>query len=88
MMPCAPFQTSDGTRGLACVRGRSRRRCSVCKNAWADFSCDFPRPDRKSGTCALPLCGKCKVKVGDDLDFCPHHPRETPPGPAQIGMDL
>jgi hypothetical protein len=86
-MPCIPFQTKDGAMGIMCMRG-GRRRCSACKNAWADLECDYPEPKRKSGTCDKALCTSCRVKVGEDLDYCPHHPRDATPGPAQGALPL
>lgn len=86
-MPCVPFTTPDGLRGIACLGKRGRRKCSACKTAWADLACDFPDDKKKSGTCDKPLCTKCAVHVGEDLDHCPSHPRGTPSGPAQLGLE-
>lgn len=86
-MICEHVQMPGGGFAIVCHRG-SRRRCSVCKNAWADLSCDFPTPTRKSGTCDKPLCTACAVKMGEDLDFCPSHPRGVPPGAAQEALPL
>lgn len=87
-MPDIWFQTPDGMRGVARVSRRPRRRCSnhPCTR-WAVFTCDFPS-HRKSGTCDKPLCWTCAVKVGPNLDYCPSHPRETPPGPAQGALPI
>lgn len=89
MMPCVPFQTKDGLRGIACTGRRGRRRCnnSPCIR-WATLECDYPDGKRKSGTCDKPLCAECAVHFGEDTDFCPSHSRETPPGPAQLGLAL
>lgn len=87
-MPCIPFQTPDGARGILCTGRRGRRRCSACKNAWASLECDYPAPNRKSGTCDKPLCTGCAVHVGQDLDHCPNHPRGVEPGPAQGSLQL
>jgi hypothetical protein len=87
-MPCIPIQMPGGATAIVCTGRRGRRRCSACKNAWASLECDFPTPSRKSGTCDKPLCTDCAIKMGEDLDYCPHHPRETPPEPAQGALQL
>jgi hypothetical protein len=92
-MPCVVFQTKDGLRGIAKVSHRPRRRCSNVDRSgpctrWASLECDFPSTKKKSGTCDKPLCTTCAVKMGDDLDYCPSHPRDVPPGPAQGGLPL
>ncbi len=78
MMPCIPFQTKDGATGIICTGRRGRRRCSTCKNAWTSLECDYPMPDHKSGTCDKPLCARCAVSIGPNVDHCPHHPKELP----------
>lgn len=86
-MICEPFVTPEGVRGIMCSRG-GRRRCSACKRTWATLECDFPTPARKSGTCDKPLCRRCAISKGDNLDFCPHHPEGGLPGPDQMGLGL
>lgn len=88
MMPCQHVTLKDGTPAIACTGRRGRKRCSACKRTWATLECDFPTPARKSGTCDKPLCQKCAVSKGDNLDFCPHHPADATPGPSQLGMAL
>jgi len=85
MMPCIPFQTKDGLRGFARVSRPRRRKCSCCGTAWSTLECDYPTPSRKSGTCDKPLCGKCAVSVGPNLDYCPDHPAAAG---AQAAMEV
>lgn len=76
MMPGGYVRMPGG--GVAHVRysNRPRRKCSCCKDRRATLECDYPDAKRKSGLCDKPLCAKCAVKVGKDLDHCPHHPRD------------
>lgn len=86
-MPCESVALANGQSAIIC-RGRPRRRkCSVCKDRWSQRECDYPEAKRKSGTCDKPLCMRCAVKGGENIDFCPHHPAGTLRGPAQIAMD-
>jgi len=87
MMPCEHV-TIENRRMIVCTGRRGRRQCSACKNAWASLECDYPDAKKKSGTCDKPLCTECAVKMGENLDYCPHHKTETPPGPAQLGLEL
>jgi hypothetical protein len=47
--------------------------CSVCGKP-GGYLCDFVLPSGK--TCDKPLCGKCRVAKGADLDWCPSHQPE------------
>lgn len=86
-MPCTTHILASGQRAIVCTGRRGRKRCSACKTGWASLECDFPTPARKSGTCDKPLCAECAVRKGENLDFCPHHPKDATPGPAQIAME-
>lgn len=72
--------------GVAHVRfsRKPRRRCSCCRDAWATLECDHPTPSRKSGTCDKPLCRRCAVNGGENIDYCPTHP---PAAGAQLAME-
>ena len=53
-----------------CGRGRSPLPQCRCGRG-ADYLCDEPLGRGK--TCDLPLCGHCRMSIGDDLDLCPVH---------------
>jgi hypothetical protein len=87
-MPCIPLRGEDGSHGLLCVRGRQPRKpCSVCGAKTATYLCDGVLATRlvpvlKGGvqrlvpedqTCDVPLCGRCRVHVPPDQDYCPEH---------------
>jgi hypothetical protein len=80
-MPCVRIRMPGGTVAIACGVRRPRRKCQC--GAWASLSCDFPAPARKAGTCDKPLCERCAIHVGADLDNCPHHVDEAKPVPPQ-----
>jgi hypothetical protein len=86
LMPCHGFN-KDGVSGIYCTGRKGRKKCAACGTQWASLECDFPDQNRKSGTCDKPLCNGCAVTVGPDRDFCPHHPRDVAPGPAQTAME-
>lgn len=68
---------------------KPRKLCVPCLRAGRKTPstklCDYPEgaakvamlPDRglypPSQTCDTPLCGKCAVRKGKDLDWCPEH---------------
>lgn len=80
-MGCEPFELPHGT-AIVCNRGRRRlAKCSICgKPCSGEYLCDYPTPDRKSGTCDRPLCSSCRVSVRREVDVCPDHPRGSQGG--------
>lgn len=77
-MTCETVPFADGIAWL-CNRS-SRKRvpvCSSCRQLTADRLCDFPLPSgeghRKPRTCSAPLCERCAVPVGEDVDYCRSH---------------
>lgn len=86
-MPCIPFRFPDGTRGIACTRGRKRtHRCSVdgC-NAPSEFQCDFRTTPGK--TCDRHLCAVHAHQIGPDVHLCPTHMLESS-GKRQVQSEL
>ncbi len=67
-MTCEPIKLEDGSVAILCGRGRRSPRCR-CGNV-AQNQCDYPAG---KGTCDRHLCGGCRTRVGDDLDYCPDH---------------
>jgi hypothetical protein len=85
-MPCTPVKLAGGQTAIICTGRRPRRKCSVCKERLAQRECDYPDQQRKSGTCDKPLCTRCAVSGGDNIDFCPSHPKDQPG--QQLGLKL
>ena len=71
-MPCNHVTLPGGGYAIICSRGRRPRPCACC-NLPSTKLCDFPTGNGK--TCDLPLCDKCAVKGGPNVDFCPGHER-------------
>jgi hypothetical protein len=70
-MPCETIKLSGGGVAIVKLAARPQRRCSC--GAHATLLCDYPM---RSGTCDKPLCTRCAVPIAEDVDYCPHHPRE------------
>lgn len=85
-MTCESVTLANGTRAIICRSRPRRRKCSCCGTRWAERECDYPDLKRKSGTCDKPLCTKCAVKGGDNIDYCPHHPKDQTG--QQMGLGL
>lgn len=73
-MTCQWIKMPDGGHAILCNARRTRARCSVagCKELSAK-QCDYPRSPQK--TCDRHLCAKHAVPMGDNVDWCPDHPR-------------
>lgn len=66
-MPC---EFMDGM--IICSRGSRQPRCRC--GAPSTKLCDFPLTGEKTGkTCDRPLCDRCTVSAGPDLDYCEPH---------------
>lgn len=72
-MKCTPITLPNGVTGIACRSRQPTKRCKKC-GAVSTILCDF-KPTPESKTCDKPLCRRCAVNVGPDLDHCPDHPR-------------
>ena len=72
-MPCLPFQTPDGMRGIVCVQSRARPRCACGKPA--DLLCDYPVGRGK--TCDRNICACHATEIGPDLHYCETHWRQS-----------
>lgn len=82
-MRCSTVKIGD-TVAIVCGRERPKKRtCSAKRHAntsatchlRATLLCDYPRPDRKSGTCDKPLCAHHAVEIGPNRHQCPDHPQ-------------
>lgn len=60
---------------IACSRGASARcACGGRKTR----ACDYPLRGKAAGrTCDAPLCARCAVRIGPNLDHCPAHARHA-----------
>lgn len=58
---------SSGNTGFVCGSGIATCRCGYV----ADYLCDGPAGNGK--TCDLPICERCRLHVGDELDLCSLH---------------
>ena len=74
-MTCETLTMPNGTVAIVCNgRRHTRKPCAHCGGASSKL-CDYPvRAElRRSRTCDKPLCERCAVKGGDDIDYCPTH---------------
>lgn len=69
-MPCHRIETPQGTI-IACTRGQSRK-CHYCSSK-ATIACDYPTPERSSGTCGRPCCPYHAVNISKGVDYCKDH---------------
>lgn len=69
-MTCHHVPLPDGTSAIVCTRTRIQR--CVCGRR-ADRLCDWKLPERKSGTCDAPICGRCATSPAPGKDLCPDH---------------
>ena len=69
-MTCHPIKMPGGATGFFCTRERTKR-CS-CGNRGV-FLCDWKVPEKKSGTCDVPLCGRCAFSPADEKHLCKPH---------------
>lgn len=86
---CERLHLPDGSVALVCgVRRARRRKCYWCGRAEADFACDGPRRHHagKSKTCDRPLCGRCRIHVPPNQDFCKDHRHEAQAAAAQLRL--
>lgn len=73
--------TGAGFTAITC--GGRAPACSVpgCGRE-STAACDYPVVRRgRKGTCDKKLCDRCRVRQGDDIDFCPPHSK-LPPAPG------
>lgn len=70
-MPCVPFTTPEGGRGIACY---ATKRCKCARRA--TLLCDWKVPTKKTGTCDKGLCDRCTYKPASGKDLCPDHAAE------------
>ncbi len=72
-MPCNDVKLPNGGYAIVCTRGKRPIICAVCKRRGSKL-CDFPLTGAKSGkTCDRPLCDRCAVSGGKEIDYCPTH---------------
>ena len=84
-MPCNVTKLPNGFTAIVCSRGaRHGKRYCKC-GTYATLVCDWPTPEKKSGTCDNAVCTGCARKDGEK-DYCPFH-RGRPPM-TQAEMDL
>lgn len=70
-MVCRHVMLPEGRHAIVCGP-RVRQKCVGCGRT-ATLLCDYPMPERKSGTCDKPICGRCTTPVGENADHCPEH---------------
>ncbi len=73
-MPCDFVKLPGGGTAIVCSRGHAVRRfsqkCAYCQNE-SSLLCDFKVGEGK--TCDKPICKRCSVHVGENLDHCRIH---------------
>ena len=84
-MTCETVTMPGGQVAIVCGRPRKPKRCSCggLTVALCDFPIDEPvirdgMQQRRKRTCDKPLCTRCAVSVGKNVDYCPDHPRPEP----------
>ncbi len=66
------FQTKNGpVTAIVCGARRRRTPCRSCGAPDATLLCDFPVGP--GATCDAPICWRCAMHAGADLDYCPTH---------------
>lgn len=83
-MECTTITLPGGVRAIACRGRRPKPKCSCCKTRTATLECDYKIGPGK--TCDLPLCTSCALRIGDNVDYCPHHRREEAPQLTFVGL--
>lgn len=99
-MTCETFVGKDGVRMIVCGRGHRAPKpkpCAACGTETAGYVlCDFKisepvirggQQTRRARTCDKPLCKRCAVHVGEDIDYCPSHPLHAA-APVQGAFEL
>ncbi len=73
-MSCHVIKLKDGSTMIACSRGRQPKpKCYICGKP-ADLLCDYVLEiGLKNPTCDRPLCSEHRVKIANDIDYCPEH---------------
>lgn len=77
-MTCEYVKIPNGPMAIVCHRNRRKVRCAC--GAIASRECDFVIDRTHSAgkiTCDKPLCTKCAVSGGANVDYCPDHPAQT-----------
>ena len=90
-MTCKVVKLPGGETAIVCHgRGRRPKRCACGGIAVAlcDFEIDEPvirrgEQQRRKRTCDKPLCARCRVVVGKNVDYCRNHPA---PAGAQLAL--
>lgn len=80
------IRTPDGATVHVHMTGQRRRNCRCGRRA--SLQCDWPAPERKSGTCDKAICEACARKDGEK-DYCPFHrgaPAATEPTQAELEL--
>lgn len=72
-MKCSTVKLPGGGVAIVCGSRQAKKHCKKC-GAASTVLCDF-KATPESKTCDKPLCRRCAVNVGPDLDHCPDHPR-------------
>jgi len=87
---CERVTMPNGTVAIVCgVRHRRPRPCVHC-GAPAPFACDGPRRHHagRTMTCDRPLCGRCRIHVPPNQDFCKDHRLQAVAAAAQLRLSL
>lgn len=71
-MTCERFEFPGGVAATLCMRGRRTKSVPPCAcGNPATHACDHSLGGRK--TCSKSLCAQCRVRMGEDKDFCAVH---------------
>ena len=74
-MPCHWIKMPDGTVAHVRTSGYRAPKCSCGRPSTklCDFVVSSPQQVTHKKTCDKPLCDRCAVHAGTDLDFCSAH---------------
>lgn len=82
-MPCNTVKLPGGMTAIVCSRPARGSYCTCGRRA--PLVCDWPVPEKNSGTCDKPICPRCSRKQGE-RDYCLTH--RGAPSMTQAEMDL
>jgi len=84
---CERLQFPNGSVAIVCGVRRRRRPPCAC-GAESKYECDGPRRHHagRTKTCDRPLCGRCRIHVPPNQDFCKDHRAEAAFAAAQLRL--
>jgi hypothetical protein len=79
---CTPVNFGNGVTGFVCGRREPRKRCSSCKQNWADLECDAGVV--KPNASRMPKRGDARVHRQHAVVFYVHGTQQNPDDPSDM----